>query len=99
MIHLPEPTPKHLIKFQDTESKQYAYCKSIGCYFGCIHCISYSESNPVPTTMPIKEKIIKTDTNPGKYDNLAKKCTNKAHYDHDHPLFSYILEVFTDEKA
>ena len=24
-------TPKHLIKFHDTESEQYAYCESIGC--------------------------------------------------------------------
>ena len=38
--------PQHLIKLMPTEAEQYAYCKSIGCYFECEWCVGYSESMP-----------------------------------------------------
>ena len=87
-------TPKHLIKFHDTEAEQYAYCESIGCYFNCEHCVNYSESIPLPTKKPIKEKIIETRLEPTKWDNLSKKATNKPIKKHDHPLYDLIIEKF-----
>ena len=88
-------TPKHLIKFHDTEAEQYAYCESIGCYFNCEHCVNYSESIPLPTKKPIKERILKSEHTPTKWDNLSKKATNKPDYKHDHPLYELILQLFT----
>jgi len=87
--------PKHLIKLMPTEAEQYAYCKSIGCYFECEWCVGYSESIPVPTTMPIKEKISQVRVTPTKYDNLAQKALNKGYKKHDHVLWDYIIEKFT----
>jgi len=86
---------QHLIKFQDTESKQYAYCKSIGCYFDCEHCVAYSESMPIPTTMPIKKDIIQTKVKGTKFDNLAQNAINKTYEPHNHPLYEYIIKKFT----
>ena len=63
-------TPKHLIKFHDTEAEQYAYCESIGCCFNCEHCVNYSES--ISTNKPIKERILKTEHIPTKFDSLSK---------------------------
>ena len=95
MIHLPESTPEHLIKFHSTEEAQMNYCRSIGCYYNCLHCVNYSESIPIPTTMPIKEKISQVRLTPGKYDNLAQKALNKGFKKHEHPLWDYIIEKFT----
>ena len=96
MIHLPESTPEHLIKLQPTEAKQYAYCESIGCYYNCEHCVNYSESMPIPTNKPIKEKISQARLTPAKYDNLSKRIANKPkRARHEHPLFDYIIEKFT----
>ena len=86
-------TPKHLIKLMPTEAEQYTYCESIGCYFNCEHCVNYSES--IPTKKPIKEKIIKTEHIPTKWDNLSKKAINKPIKKHDHPLYDLIVELFT----
>ena len=89
-------TPKHLIKFHDTEAEQYAYCESIGCCFNCEHCVNYSESIPLPTKKPIKGRIlIKSEHIPTKFDSLAKKATNKPIYKHDHPLYELILKLFS----
>ena len=86
-------TPKHLIKFHDTESEQYAYCESIGCCFNCEHCVNYSES--ISTNKPIKERILKTEHIPTKFDSLSKKAINKPIKKHDHPLYNLIVELFT----
>ena len=88
--------PKHLIKLMPTEAEQYAYCKSIGCYFECEWCVGYSESIPVPTTMPIKEKISQVRVTPTKYDNLSKIATNKGYKRNDHPLWDYIVNKLID---
>ena len=95
MIHLPESTPEHLIKFHNTEEAQMNYCRSIGCCYNCEHCVNYSESIPIPTTMPIKEKISQVRVTPTKYDNLAQKALNKGFKKHDHVLWDYIIEKFT----
>ena len=87
--------PEHLIKLMPTEAEQYAYCKSIGCYFECEWCVGYSESIPTPTTMPIKEKISKVRVTPTKYDNLAQKALDKGYKKHDHSQWDYIIEKFT----
>ena len=88
-------TPKHLIKLMPTEAEQYAYCESIGCYFNCEHCVNYSESIPLPTKKPIKEKIIETRVEPTKWDNLVKKAIKKPIKKHEHPLYDLIVELFT----
>ena len=95
MIYLPESTPEHLIKFHNTEEAQMTYCRSIGCHYNCEHCVNYSESIPIPTTMPIKEKISQVRVTPTKYDNLAQKALNKGFKKHDHVLWDYIIEKFT----
>jgi hypothetical protein len=43
---------------------------------------------------PKKEKIIKTDSNTTKWDNLAKNVVNKDYSDCDHPLLPEIIRVF-----
>ena len=86
-------TPKHLIKLMPTEAEQYTYCESIGCYFNCEHCVNYSES--IPTNKPIKEKIIKTEHIPTKFDSLAKNITNKPIKKGQHELYDLILKLFT----
>jgi hypothetical protein len=95
MIHLPESTPEHLIKFHNTEEAQMNYCRSIGCHYNCLHCVNFSESIPTPTTMPIKEKISQVRVTPTKYDNLAQKALNKGFKKHNHVLWDYIIEKFT----
>ena len=87
--------PQHLIKLMPTEAEQYAYCKSIGCYFECEWCVGYSESMPPYKERPKKAKIIETNTEANKFDNLAKKATHKTYPKHDHPLWDYIIEKFT----
>jgi hypothetical protein len=89
--------PEHLIKLMPTESEQYEYCRSISCYFECEHCVAYSESTPILTTMPIKKDIIQTKVKGSKFDNMAQNVINKSYEDHNHPLFSYILKKFTKE--
>ena len=86
-------TPKHLIKLMPTEAEQYTYCESIGCYFNCEHCVNYSES--IPTNKQIKEKIIKTEHIPTKFDSLAKNITNKPIKKGQHELYDLILKLFT----
>ena len=86
-------TPKHLIKLMPTEAEQYAWCESIGCYFNCEHCVNYSES--IPTNKQIKEKIIKTEHIPTKFDSLAKNITNKPIKKGQHELYDLILKLFT----
>lgn len=87
--------PEHLIKLMPTESEQYAYCKSIGCYFQCEWCVGYSESWSKKPKHAKKTKIIKTDTEPSKWDNLAKQAISVNSYpDCDHPLLDEILRVF-----
>ena len=86
-------TPKHLIKLMPTEAEQYAWCESIGCYFNCEHCVNYSES--IPIKKPIKEKIIKTEHIPTKFDSLAKNITNKPIKKGQHELYDLILKLFT----
>jgi hypothetical protein len=95
--------PKHLIKLMPTESEQYAYCKSIGCYFECEWCVGYSESIPPykkeTKKHPKKTKIIETKVEVSKFDNLAQNVVNNKHYsDCDHPLLNEILRVFGDKK-
>jgi hypothetical protein len=92
--------PQHLIKLMPTEAEQYAYCKSIGCYFECEWCVGYSESMPPykgETKKPLKkEKIIETKVEANEFDNLAKKVVNKQVYgDFNHPLWNDIIEKFT----
>ena len=96
MIHLPESTPEHLIKFHNTEEAQMNYCRSIGCHYNCLHCVNFSESIPIPTTMPIKEKISQVRVTPTKYDNLSKIATNKGYKRNDHPLWDYIVNKLID---
>ena len=87
--------PKHLIKLMPTEAEQYAYCKSIGCYFECEWCVGYSESMPKLVKSPKKAKIIETKVEANEFDNLAKKVVNKQVYgDFDHPLWNDIIKVF-----
>jgi len=87
--------PKHLIKLMPTEAEQYAYCKSIGCYFECEWCVGYSESMPKRVEYPKKAKIIETKVEVSKFDNLAQKALNKGYKKHEHPLWDYIIEKFT----
>ena len=85
--------PQHLIKLMPTESEQYAYCKSIGCCFECEWCVGYSESWSKKPKHTKKEKIIKTDSNTTKWDNLAKNVV-KVSEEFDHPLYHEIIRVF-----
>jgi len=90
--------PKHLIKLMPTEAEQYAYCKSIGCYFECEWCVGYSESMPKRVEYPKKAKIIETKVQVSeisKFDNLAQKALAKGFKKHEHPLWDYIIEKFT----
>lgn len=90
--------PKHLIKLMPTEAEQYAYCKSIGCYFECEWCVGYSESMPKLVEYPKKAKIIETKVEVSeisKFDNLAQKALAKGYKRHDHPLWEIIIEKFT----
>ena len=90
--------PKHLIKLMPTEAEQYAYCKSIGCYFECEWCVGYSESMPKRVEYPKKAKIIETKVEVSeisKFDNSAQKALAKGYKKHDHPLWYYIIEKFT----
>ena len=75
---------------------QLKYCSENNCP-DCTYCLCSSDMLrfTTPTTMPIEEKIIKTDTNPTKYDNLAQKALNKGFKKHDHVLWDYIIEKFT----
>ena len=75
---------------------QLKYCSENNCP-DCTYCLCSSDMLrfTTPTTMPIKEKIIKTDTNPTKYDNLAQKALNEGYKKHEHPLWDYIIEKFT----
>ena len=87
--------PEHLIKLMPTEAEQYAYCKSIGCCFECEWCVGYSESWSKKPKHTKKDKIIKTEHIPTKFDNLAKKVVSAKDYpDCDHPLLSEIIRVF-----
>jgi len=74
---------------------QILLCESVGC-IECSECIGafYSKYGNSPKT-PQKTKIIETKVEATKYDNLAKKCTNKGYKRHDHPLYDYIIEKFT----
>jgi len=90
--------PEHLIKLMPTEAEQYAYCRSISCYFECEWCVGYSESMPKRVEYPKKAKIIKTKVEVleiSKFDNLAQKALAKGYKKHDHPLWDYIIEKFT----
>ena len=91
--------PKHLIKLMPTEAEQYAYCRSISCFFECEFCVGYSESMPPykgeTKKHPKKAKIIETKVEVSKFDNLAQKALNKGFKKHDHPLWDYIIEKFT----
>ena len=91
--------PKHLIKLMPTESEQYAYCKSIGCYFECEWCVGYSESMPPykgeTKKHPKKAKIIETKVEANEFDNLAQNIAKTKKYgDFDHPLYKDILRLF-----
>tara|TARA_E500000305_G_scaffold71189_1_gene57014 strand:- start:36 stop:344 length:309 start_codon:yes stop_codon:yes gene_type:complete len=92
--------PEHLIKLMPTEAEQYAYCKSIGCFFECEFCVGYSESIPPykkeTKKHPKKAKIIKTKVEVSKFDNLVQNIAKTKKYgDFDHPLWEIIIEKFT----
>ena len=68
----------------------------------CGKCIWIDESSSAMSKygtfvekQPKKEKIIKTDSNTTKWDNLAKKVVSVDDYpDCDHPLLPEIIRVF-----
>tara|TARA_R100001530_G_C4317687_1_gene154795 strand:+ start:376 stop:678 length:303 start_codon:yes stop_codon:yes gene_type:complete len=94
MIKLPKATPKHLVKFHDTEAEQYAYCESIGCYFSCEWCVGYSESIPIKKIGQVvtKKPIIETKN---EWDKLAQGITHKPTNPDKHPLLQEVLRLFT----
>ena len=82
-----------------TPRKQLDYCKSVNCP-GCNYCVWVENMHLTPTNKPIKQKIIKTNIKPSKWDNLAKQAiTSDSYSDCDHPLLGEILRVFKNEKA
>ena len=76
---------------------QLKYCHSVGCP-DCYYCVWADNMMPYikhTTKRPIKEKINKTEHIPTKFDSLAKNITKRPIKKGQHPLYDFIVELFT----